>query len=1216
VRNTASALPSSPAQHIGQTVSEERVFCTYLFPAVDVCCEHFPPCILIFFVFSVIIMRIASTFDKIHKRLSAKKIFQPILSALSTQPTGIAVTSCEGSSKALLVGALYQHIYIESVPDSSSTIAIVAPHYDTAEEWFTDIKSLLPTASILFLAQETHRSALYDASDDALIMLTGQLAELDNTHHHQRRIIILTPDLLMIPLPPPERLSSHHLHLQEGNEYPFQKMIADLSANGFDRKDFVESIGDFAVRGGIIDVFFPGTDLPLRLEFFGDQLESIREFDPTSQRSIRELRTANVAIHVFHSTNIEGTSGLTEYLPKGTIMVYDNYPAISAVLVNAHHPVHATIDTQPYPTPTSVREVRHEADHEAFNIFTAFPALQSMSFVCINSLTSPTPVPSHQRFSLSAQAHIGIRSSIKDCAMMIHNNAREHIHTYICADGEEYAKRFAELLESVIENQPDSNDIPILPSDYTIIAKTLSSGFLLASAGICVLTEHEVFARRRYVRHRSTSTNKRMTLRDLQQLHRGDYLVHADKGIAQFDGLETITMGTTQQECIRLIFAGQDKMYVNLSYINRLYRYTSQEGETPKLTRLGTGEWARKKERTKKRIKDIARDLILLYAKRKSREGFAFPADTVWQKEMEATFMFEDTPDQLQCTNDVKDDMESPAPMDRLICGDVGFGKTEVAIRAAFKAVQSGKQVAVLVPTTILAEQHTQSFRDRLERYAVKVEGLSRFRTAAQQKEIIQRLHDGKVDIAIGTHRLLSKDVRWKELGLLVIDEEHRFGVSAKEKLRQISATVDTLTLTATPIPRTLNFSLLGARDISLMATPPRNRVPVKTEVLLWDSTVIEDALRREIQRGGQAFLVSDRISNLEELADKLRDMIPTIRIRIAHGQMSGTELEAIMHDVVERKADVLLATKIIESGIDIPNANTMFIYNAQNYGLAELYQLRGRVGRSNQQAYCYLMIPPAHSLQRNAIKRLQAIEEHTDLGSGYNLAMRDLEIRGAGNLLGGEQSGFITDIGFEMYNKIVEEAVHELKEQEFSEFFAERRKRSDHDDVLLPNHDMSIDIAGDALIPKHYVASDTERFELYKQLFSAHDQQSIDTVESMIRDRFGSMPEEVHRLFDAARIRVVALPLGFGNISIRSHLVCEFPPPEFAFFHERVLHHIIHLVPKMGGRLVPKGAKVFAEFPVSSVQEVVGLLQHCAEELRSMMHPRSEEHIHSFDHE
>jgi transcription-repair coupling factor (superfamily II helicase) len=634
--------------------------------------------------------------------------------------------------------------------------------------------------------------------------------------------------------------------------------------------------------------------------------------------------------------------------------------------------------------------------------------------------------------------------------------------------------------------------------------------------------------------------------KELAQLRKGDFVVHEDFGIGRFAGLQRIRVGSAEQEVVKVLYAEHDTLYVNLNYINRLQKYSSKEGHVPRLSRLGSPEWDRLKLRTKNRVKDIARDLIRLYAERKQSTGTSFSPDTPWQKELEASFQYEDTFDQARATLEVKQDMESPVPMDRLICGDVGFGKTEVAVRAAFKAVMDGRQVAVLVPTTILAMQHFNTFVDRIARYGVQLRVLSRFKARNEQKEILEGLAGGSVDLVIGTHRLLSKDVAFKNLGLLIVDEEHRFGVAAKEALRRLRAEVDTLVLTATPIPRTLHFSLLGARDLSIIATPPRNRVPIMTEITEWNPDLIREAVLRELQRGGQVYFVHDRIQTMDEVANRLRTILPGVRIAAGHGQMHAHELERVMIDFLERRVDLFLSTKIIESGLDIPNVNTIIINRADRFGMAELYQLRGRVGRSNVQAYAYLLTPPLSVLPTVTISRLQALQEFNELGSGFNLAMRDLEIRGAGNLLGAEQSGFIESLGFETYTRILEEAVRELKQEEFSSLLkeGEQKPKALRDAMVEPEFD--------ALIPEEYVGAETERLAIYRRLYKLTTQAQLDECAAELRDRFGKFPVAVEQLFGVVRLRLEASRLGFRRIGIsETKMEIDFPAESDAGFYE-----------------------------------------------------------------
>lgn len=1189
-------------------------------------------------------MKTLSSFQSIFKTLEDAPSLRTLAAQLTTQhgekkTTHITIKNAVGSLKSVVVALAWKH--------SPKHILVVAPDDDTAEAIRADLETLVGADSVLWYAESDKKLAL-DAEqlNTQLVGVTGALTELVAM---ERACIVAPAHALIFPVPQPKALSQNLLEVRRGEPLKFDEFITTLTTSGFDRKDFVEMQGDVAVRGGLVDVFAPGMENPIRIEFFGDEVDSIREFDPLSQRSIKELATAALITHLFHNDEHSVNATLLDYLPAETVLVEIFPEQITAALHEAHKKnlkdaqkdaqskekpskdAHGTLrnkgnkNHQPEPPEEPIDSALAEENTRVF-----LERLQAFRTLAVNPFYE-----AENAITFSASTHPILNASVTALTAEMRRLAALGYTLYCASDGQEQVKRLRDLIESAFEGNPDAPHTKIAPSllendpnsahasiDETsaktfLTAVSLTEGFILQEANVALFTEHQVFMRRRANAiakekrsHGVKSSNQGISLKELQQLRRGDYVVHTDKGVAQFDGLETITVGGAQQESVRLIFAGGDKMYVHLNYINRLQKYSAEESAKPTLTKLGSSEWQRKKERTKKRLKDIARDLITLYAQRKMQRGVEFAPDSLWQKELEASFMYEDTPDQASATRAVKDDMESATPMDRLICGDVGFGKTEVAIRAAFKAVQAGKQVAVLVPTTILAEQHLSSFRDRLERYAVSNACLSRFRTPAEQKEILKRVESGSVDILIGTHRILSKDVKFKDLGLLVVDEEHRFGVSAKEKLRQMRVSIDTITLTATPIPRTLNFSLMGARDVSVINTPPRNRLPVKTEITVWNDAKLTMALERELQRGGQIFMVNDRIGDLDVLAQRLTELVPSLRVVIAHGQMSPEELENRMERFMERKADVLLATKIIESGIDIPNANTMIIHNSDNFGLAELYQLRGRVGRSNAQAYCYLLIPPPQALSRTALRRLQAMEEFSDLGSGFKLAMRDMEIRGAGNLLGAEQSGFIDDIGFELYQKILDEAVQELKEGEFAEIFAhEQRQRgrkhvvTEHgevmDDIDLPiNDEMTVETDGDAMLPKTYISSEVERYELYKKLFRSVSMEETETIVSEMRDRFGALPPEALRLMDAVHLRIAALPCSFAHVSLKAgKLVCEFPPEDHTTFYTNVFPAMMHTIAQIRDvQIIPKGKKVLIQSAVGSLESAILLLKRIVE--------------------
>lgn len=1146
------------------------------------------------------IVKIQSNFASLLKNIDNVPAIADVLKLLDTSPS-VSIAGLYGSTPSVVVWYLWRFF-----AENNKNLLVVCADKQAAEKIAEDIQLVAPEIPVLMYT-ETDEKFHYTAEqlDARLVGLTTVLIKLPAL---KRYCIVCTVPALCVPVPAPNTVDNTIITIQRGGSHSFQQFIDKLALNGFNRKDFVETTGDMAVRGGIVDVFPPGNDFPLRIEFWGDTIESIRDFDTLSQRSVREREQVSLITHLFHNDDHDVQATLFHYLPKDTLAV-QIFPEEIQQMFESIMAKNGDVE--------GLKTFVQEGQYRLFTYPTVrCNALQDQG-VHIHTLAQPP-----------------FLSSVHNLCREIFALTQQQTTVFLCSDSVNQMKRLKDLVESTIDSleqsahEKDDSEVlaaTMLPgqnvlhfsqeqlSKIVFLPHSLSEGFIWNEVKVAVFTEHQLFGRRKSSQKQSRSSGSdkekpQFTLKELQQLKPGDFVVHVDKGIAQFDGLETITVSGAQQECARLIFAGGDKMYVHLNYINRIQKYSAQEGVTPTLTKLGTNEWARKKDRTRKRIKDIARELIRLYAARKMQPAFSFPPDTLWQKEMEASFMYEDTPDQITSSAEVKMDMERDMPMDRLVCGDVGFGKTEVAIRAAFKAAQAGKQVAVLVPTTILAEQHFASFRDRLDRYAVAVDVLSRFRSASEQKLIIRRIQEGKIDILIGTHRLLSKDIQFRDLGLLIVDEEHRFGVSAKEKLRQLRVTVDTLTLTATPIPRTLNFSLMGARDVSVINTPPPNRLPVHTEILSWDDHIITLALRRELDRGGQIFVVSDKISDLTKLTEDLRDSIPTIRIGMAHGQMSPEELENTMEDFLERKTDVLVATKIIESGLDIPNANTIIINRADNFGLAELYQLRGRVGRSNIQAYCYLIIPPPQRVSRNALKRLQAIEEFTELGSGFQLAMRDMEIRGAGNLLGAEQSGFISDIGFELYQRILDEAVYEIKQEEFAELFdnksgTKQKSRITPDELpeLPKNDEITVDVEGDAMLPKYYISNDVERFEFYKKLFYSTSEDDLEQICSELRDRFGVIPPETEQLLNAVRLRISGLYTGFGHISFKKNLlVCEFPPEEKTVFYTRYFAPLMQCLSRLPQvRFIPKGKTVLVQVECSGLQEAQEFLRSLTLQVR-----------------
>ena len=922
-------------------------------------------------------------------------------------------------------------------------------------------------------------------------------------------IVLIHSDILNKKLIEKKKYKESLLSLKKNDEYLFEELIAKLEEYQFVKRDFVDEVGDYSVRGGIIDLFPEHYDSPLRIEFFGETIESIREFDIKSQRSLKELQQITIGINLSFKEDIEneteGEASITEYFTDDIIVVIDEKESIS---------------------------------NEQF-----LNSIKSNRRIYISSIKSSE----ESVLDFSSKVQPDLNSNIKALFKNLVEYIKKDYHVFLLSSDEHQSERMKRLIydleeDFLIEEKIDAK----VTHKINFYEESLQEGFIYPSGKLLVYTEHQLFGRY----FRQTKKRKKrfrgMTFDEVKELKPGDYVVHRDFGIGIYSGLRKIKVGNNQQEVAKLSYAGGDSIFLNLNYVNLINKYSAGEGISPTLTRLGGGEWMKIKEKAKKKVKDIARDLILLYAKRKSAIGFSYSPDSHWQRELEANFMYEDTPDQYSATEDVKHDMMNTNPMDRLVCGDVGFGKTEVAVRAAFKAVLDNKQVAVLVPTTILAVQHYNTFRDRLNSFAVDVHVISRLQSKKEQKEILEKLAEGKVNILIGTHRLLSKDILFKDLGLLIIDEEQRFGVKAKEKLRAIQPNIDTLTLTATPIPRTLNFSLLGARDLSVINTPPKNRKPIITEIIQFKWSVIADIIKKELERGGQVYFVNDKIDKLYELADKLKEYIPYAKTGIGHGQMDANELEDVIVDFIEKKLNVLFCTKIIESGLDIPNVNTIIINNANMYGLSELYQLRGRVGRSDTQAYAYFISPPAGKLTKTAVRRLQAIEEYTELGSGFNLAMRDMEIRGVGNLLGKDQSGFVHQMGFEMFIEIIDEAVSELKENEFKEIFKEEeslkkisekiKKREEFYPTIVEN-DLN------ALIPEEYIENDTERLNIYKRLYEVKTKQELKVIEDELRDRFGGFGSEVGNLLSVIEIKVRATEIGLEKININgSEMLLYFP--------------------------------------------------------------------------
>ncbi|MDZ7660606.1 transcription-repair coupling factor [Fodinibius sp.] len=944
-------------------------------------------------------------------------------------------------------------------------------------------------------------------TDSSVVVQRSEVLEKINTN--PKAVLVTSAAAIFEKIVAPDVFTDASLTIKKRDSVEIDNLKEELVDQEYERVKFVNQPGEFAHRGGILDVFPYSGEYPIRLEFFGDEVDSIREFDPDSQRSVSFLDTARFVPDA-SSLSKGQKQGVLSYFDEDTVFVLLNRSLIESDIEDRFQQAFETF-----------KELKSTEDilppEELYvNLENLQESYQNHARIQLGGFSEKSEPAWSYRLDASPQPDFN--GSVKLLRENIEQLSKKSFDTYILCDNEGQRDRFEELLGD------RSKDLR-----YHLSVESIHEGFTLNNEGLAVYTDHQIFNRYHRPKIRRKRHTSNISMKELRDLNIGDYVVHVDYGIGKFAGFKKIEVRGVEQESVVLRYKEKSLLYVNVTSLHKIQKYSGKEGTQPRISKLGSGRWARKKAQTKEKVKDIARDLIKLYAKRKSKDAYDFSADTSWQTEMEARFEFEETPDQRDAIEAVKEDMESNTPMDRLVCGDVGFGKTEVAVRAAFKAVMDHKQVAVLVPTTILADQHYKTFSERMKDFPITVEVLSRFRTRKEQRETLKKLEEGKADIVIGTHRLTSKDVEFDDLGLLVVDEEQRFGVKTKEKLKEYRATVDVLTLTATPIPRTLQFSLMGARDLSIINTPPPNRQPVETEIHSFDKELIQDAISQEVSRGGQVFFIHNRVKTIESVANMVRDIMPNVRVRFAHGQMSSKQLESIIEDFYAHKFDVLVSTNIVENGIDISNANTMIINRADMFGLAELHQLRGRVGRSHRKAFCYLITKDIKSLTDDARKRLLALEEFSDLGSGFNIAMRDLDIRGAGDILGAEQSGFINDLGFDLYQKILNDAVKELKEEEFSDVFSDVEA-----DIELPETQVEFDLP--ALLESDYVSDNVERLNLYRKLAGAEKLETIKEWKEEVKDRFGPIPEATQNLITASVVKLYASQLFITKVRIRSN--------------------------------------------------------------------------------
>ena len=1050
--------------------------------------------------------------------------FKKFESALTSDAAHIRLKGLAGSALAVY--------YATHIKVSRECNLIIMDNKETASYFFNDLENIfgetdadIEKKHILFFPN-SHKTLNTLSEKDSLNELS-RLEVLSRLSNSSRQVTIVTyPEAVAEKSVTPQVIKKNGFNIRTSQSLSFDELSDYLQDNGYERVDFVLEPGQFSIRGGIFDVYSFNNEYPYRIEFFGDSIESLRSFNPVDQLSVKSHK--NITIIPAFDDDIDRKS-LIEVLPPS-----------SRILISDPDLVFSHIEDY----------CNNIGNDEAINQDDFANSLLKYK-IAVTGLNSTLSIDTQFDFDTQPQPEFN-----KNSEMLVNYLEDETIAgktIYICSETASQTKRIQNIIDELVK-QSDNNII----IEAKFMELSLTGGFIDNNTLITFLTDHQIFER--YYKYQIKDRfNRRQaaTIKELTSLNPGDYVTHIDYGIGRFEGLQKIVNGGKEQEAIRISYANNDLLYVNIHSLYKISKYSGSEGHTPKLNRLGSSAWATLKNNTKKKVKDIAKELINLYAERKANPGFAFSPDTYLQHELEASFMYEDTPDQVKATNDVKADMEKPYPMERLICGDVGFGKTEIAIRAAFKAVSDSKQVAVLVPTTILALQHYNTFKSRLKDFPANVEYINRFRTTKQQTEIWNNVENGKIDILIGTHILLGKKAKFKNLGLLIIDEEQKFGVSAKEKLKKMKVNVDTLTLTATPIPRTLQFSLMGARDLSILQTPPPNRQPVQTEVCQFDENIIRNAIEFELNRGGQVFFVHNKIKTIELVKDMILKIMPGISIAVGHGQMDGNELEQIMIDFIDGKYDILLCTTIIESGLDIPNVNTIIINDAQNYGLSELHQLRGRVGRTNKKAFCYLISPPFQTLTEEASKRLRAIEEFSDLGSGFNIALRDLDIRGAGDILGAEQSGFISDIGFDMYQKILNEAMSELKLEENIQ-----TANSELIDASFAK-DCQIDTDIEALIPDEYISSLSERMLTYRKMNEVKNDEEFAMIQSELTDRFGPIPKEVKTLFNVLKVKNIARNLGIEKILFKGEILKFYflPTENTAFYQSATCNKIFKYV-------------------------------------------------------
>ena len=1044
-----------------------------------------------------------------QRNLSKVSITQTFAQTLQLQNLQIAIAQNETKTHLKgLVGSSFSITISGAFKTADKPFLLVFDDKEEAAYYLNDLEQLINDKDVLFYPASYRRPYQNEETNNANVLLRAEV--LNRINSRKKPCIIVTyPDALFEKVVTKKELEKNTLKISVGNELSIDFVNEVLFEYKFKRVDFVTEPGDFSVRGGIVDVFSFSHDEPYRIEFFGDEVDSIRTFDVETQLSTERIKKVSIIPNVANKLIAEQRESFLKYISSKTVVFAKN----TALLFYRIDDFYGKAE-EAYKSLSG--EIKHASPEELF----CSSELLKRQFLEYSMVEfGSTSVFANETIQFSTKPQPAFNKQFNLLIEDLNENHANGITNYIACVSEQQAKRFHDIFDDAEQEE----------IHYKTVVLSLYQGFIDTEHNIAVYTDHQIFDRYHKFHLKNGYAKKQaITLKELTNLEIGDYVTHIDHGIGKFGGLQKIDVEGKKQEAIKLVYGERDILYLSIHSLHKITKFNGKDGKPPTVYKLGSKAWKNLKQKTKSRVKEIAFNLIKLYAKRKLKKGFQYAPDSHMQLELEASFIYEDTPDQITSTADIKADMESERPMDRLVCGDVGFGKTEVAIRAAFKAVDNGKQVAVLVPTTILAYQHSRTFKERLKDFPVTVDYVNRFRTAKEKRETLEGLEKGNVDIIIGTHQLANKNVKFKDLGLLIVDEEQKFCVAVKERLKTIKENVDVLTLTATPIPRTLQFSLMAARDLSVITTPPPNRYPIESHVIRFAEETIRDAVSYEIERGGQVFFIHNRIENIKEVAGMIQRLVPDAKIGIGHGQLDGKKLEQLMLAFMNGEFDVLVSTTIVESGLDVPNANTIFINNANNFGLSDLHQMRGRVGRSNKKAFCYFITPEYSAMTNDARKRITALEQFTELGSGFNIAMKDLEIRGAGDLLGGEQSGFINDIGFDTYQKILNEAIDELKETEFADLYKDDGKPKKY------VKEITIDTDFELLFPDDYINNITERLNLYTKLNEIKTEEELTKFETEIIDRFGELPTQVSDLLDSVRLKWIATKMGIEKLIMK----------------------------------------------------------------------------------